>query len=104
MNKMDESHVVSEVKAILAEAGTRSAVIAFDISRISNKVRNVRNTRLLENVNDVLSGTGVCRELGGIFTVCEYEMSVCFLIQADLAITTTPMFVCSRREEGQVKG
>ena len=92
MNRTDEQSVVTAIKAILAEAGGHFPVIAFDVSRLSTKVRNTRLKYLIDEVNEVLSSTSVCRELEGIYTVCEYEMSTAFLVQADLTVSVSPGF------------
>lgn len=97
MNTRDENAFVKAVKAIV-DSNAASAVIAIDASTVMGVLKNVRRTSrsalnaVLEDMNDVLSGTSVCKELGGIYTLCEYEGNVLFLIRADLATSATSLF------------
>lgn len=99
MNERDTTSLVraihAVIKADLKDKECASAVIAFDATEgLFSALRNVRkNNKLIEDINDMLSDTNVCKVLGGIYTVCEYEGSVWFLIKADRAVSQTIKFV-----------
>ena len=102
MNTRDENAFVQSVKAIV-DGNAASPVIAIDASTVMGVLKNVRRTSrsalnaVLEDMNDILSATSVCKELGGIYTLCEYEANVLFLIRADLATSATSLFVPSEK-------
>lgn len=94
MNKADEGSVIQFFTELLTEPGLADApVVAFDSTKLSGRMRNVRSTALLEVLNDFLATNGACRTLKGIYTVCEFEGRVWFLIKADRAISVTPLFI-----------
>jgi len=92
MNASDEKSVVAFFRELLEEGHSNTPVVAFDSSHITGKVRNTRRNRAMEDINDILSGSDTCVELGGIYTVCEYESNVWFLIKAELATSATSLF------------
>lgn len=100
MNLSDAKAIVRAVKDILTEAkqmsGSDAPLIAFPVARL-RVVNHVRTSgrslsSFLESVNEVLSHTDVVKELGGIFTVCEYELGTVFLVRADFAFSLDPEF------------
>lgn len=106
MNMRDEKSVVEILNGFIQKAGADSAVIAFDSVVLYEGLRNTRRSTssALPEVNDLLSGTSVCRELGGIYTVCEYEGSVWFLIRADKAVSVSDNFIPSSKVIPKVAG
>ncbi len=87
LNAADTTRVVDAIAALVARHPPRTPVIAFDSALLVSRLRNARAVRALEDVNDVLCGTAVCQKLGGIYTVCEYERSIWFIICAESALT-----------------
>lgn len=91
MNTSDASKAIAAIHEVI-KRHPNNAVIAFDSVVITSQLSNVRygtnsQRKLLDDLNDELAATTVCRKLGGIFTVCEYEFRTWFLIRADLAVT-----------------
>jgi len=100
MNLSDQKAVVRELQAIIEEhqsVSPTNPVVVFGIDRLFDAVKNVktstrRQPEFVGEVNDLLSQISVCRELGGIYTVCEYELRLMFLIRADLAASVDSSF------------
>ena len=91
MNHSDTDTVVEFVASIVGQH-PNAASIAFDSSELTGRLRNVRRSVMLDEINDALSHTSVCHQLCGIYSVCEYEGRVWFLVKADLAVSVTPLF------------
>ena len=104
MNTRDEKAVVSSLLAIINSCPDVTQPIAFDRSAVLNNLRNTPKTsdRGLSDINDLLSCTPVCKELGGIYTVCEYESPIWFLIRADRTHSVTSNFVPANKFIKQV--
>ena len=95
MNARDENAVISTLASLIARHESKPAVIAFDSTALlSSGLRNTgrKNRLLLDEVNDLLSSASVCEELGAVFTVCEYECDLWYLIRADKAASDTPRY------------
>lgn len=93
MNNKDQQTVIGEIKSLI-NLFPGKPVIAFDLSLISSKTRNASRSKnvFLEELNDLLAGTGVCLILRGVYVACEYEGSVCLLVKANDAVSATPKF------------
>lgn len=92
MNKSDETRALDQIQTLLTCMCPEAAVIAFESSRITDCVRNVKSRRMLDELNDLLSRRDVSERLGTVLTLCEFDGATWFLIRADRAMSVTPRF------------
>lgn len=95
MNESDSTRTLQKFKDIAA-LHPDAAVMAFDSSLLTSKLRNTKASSFLNELNDLLSHSTVCKELGTVYTVCEYEGSVWLMIRANKVVSITSRFDASR--------
>ena len=107
LNERDSQAVVAAFKRIVQRAN-HAPLIVFDGQEIMRVLRNVARFRdavkFTLEMNDLLSHSPVCRELGGIYTVAQYEMNVMLLARVDGAVSVIPDFDPAVKKREQEDG
>ncbi len=91
-NEADKKRLIEKLTDIIK--ANPDPIVAIDGRMLSDHARNRGGSysRFMEDLNDLLSATLVCKKFGTVYTVCEYEGHIWFLVRADAAKSTVDGF------------
>lgn len=105
MNANEKIAVVQQIAAWIDQAPHGCALIACSGTQLAELTAQKRGLQFMQEVNDVLALTDVCRELGGVWTLADYEGGgIWVLFRIDAAHSVLARFTPATRAFQRVRG
>lgn len=104
MNANEKIAVVQQIAAWLDQAPKDCPLIACSGEQLAGLTAQRRSPSFVELVNELLSQTDVCRELGGVWTLTYYEVDIWVLFRIDASYSALVRFDPGTRKFQRVRG